>query len=76
MILCDTVCGTKGTLCCVWTGAEWQGDAERKTGGGFTPEDEKSPPANADDEETKPVPGCAGNIGTGNDSVARWQNHH
>ena len=34
----------------------------------FTPEDEKSPPANAGDKETKPEPGCAGNIGTGNDS--------
>ena len=39
-----------------------------KTGGGFTPKDEKSPPANAVDKEPKPVPCCAGNIGTGNDS--------
>ena len=35
---------------------------------GFTPEDEKSRPANAGDKKTKPEPGCAGNIGTGNDS--------
>ena len=34
----------------------------------FIPEDEKPPPANAGDKETKPVPVCAGNIGTGNDS--------
>ena len=39
-----------------------------EAGGGFTPKDEKSPPANAGEKETKPVPGCAGNIGTGNDS--------
>ena len=36
--------------------------------GGFTPEDEKSPPANAGVKETKPAPCCAGKIGTGNDS--------
>ena len=35
---------------------------------GFTPKDEKPPPENADDKETKPEPGCAGNIRTGNDS--------
>ena len=40
----------------------------KKTGVGFTPEDEKPPPANAGDKETKPESGCAGNIGTGNDS--------
>ena len=40
----------------------------KKTGGGFTPEDEKPSPANAGDKETKSEPGCAGNIGTGNDS--------
>ena len=50
---------------------EWRRMAMRcrkETGGGFTPEEEKSPPENAGDNETKPVPGCAGNIGTGNDS--------
>ena len=40
----------------------------KKTGVGFTPEDEKPPPANAGDKKTKPEPVCAGNIGTGNDS--------
>ena len=40
--------------------------AEKKTGGGFNPEDEMSRTANTVDKETKPVPGCAGNIGTGN----------
>ena len=68
MILGDTLCGTKGRLCCVWTGAAWQLDAENKTGVVFTPEDEKPPPAKAGDKETKPEPGCAGNVGTGNDS--------
>ena len=68
MILGDTVCGTKGVLCCIWTGAEWQLDAEKKTGVEFTPEDEKPPTANAGDKETKPEPVCAGNIGTGNHS--------
>ena len=67
MILDDTVCGAQGILCCVWTGAEWQGGAEGKpTGDGFTPENEKSPPANGVSKETKP--GCAANTGTGNDS--------
>ena len=42
--------------------------SEKKTGDGFTPEDEKPPPANAGDKETKPEPCCAANIGTGNDS--------
>ena len=40
----------------------------KETGVGLTPENEKSPPAKAGDNETKPVPDCAGNIGTGNDS--------
>ena len=40
----------------------------KETGDGVTPEDEKSPPANAGDKETKPVLGCDGNIETGNDS--------
>ena len=39
-----------------------------KTGGGFNPEDEKSPAANPGDKVTKPVPGCAVILGTGNDS--------
>ena len=55
-----TVCGTKGRLCCVWTGAAWQLGAEKKN--------EKPSSANAGDKETKPEPGRAGNIGTGNDS--------
>ena len=68
MILGDTVCGTKGKLCCVLTGAAWHLGAEKKTGVGFTPEDEKPPLAKAGDKEIKPEPGCAGNIVTGNDS--------
>ena len=39
-----------------------------QTGVGFTLEDEKPPPANAGDKETKPESGCADNIGTCNDS--------
>ena len=39
-----------------------------KTGGGFIPEDEKSPPANAGVKETNSVPGCAGSMGTGYNS--------
>ena len=54
---------------CVWTGAGWRFVAENKTGVGFTPEDEKPPPDNAGGKERKPEPSCAGNIGTGNDSV-------
>ena len=40
----------------------------KETGDGVTPEDEKSPPANAGDKETKPVLGSDGNNETGNDS--------
>ena len=38
----------------------------KPTGDGFTPENEKSPPANGVSKETKP--GCAANTGTVNDS--------
>ena len=38
----------------------WQLGAEKKTGVGFTPEDEKPPPANAGEKETKPKPGTHG----------------
>ena len=64
----------KGKLCFVWTGAAWQLDTENKTGVGFTPEDEKPPPANAGDKETKQNRGCAGIIGTGNDSGCAMAN--
>ena len=40
----------------------------KKNGVGFTLKNEKPPTAIAGDKETKPEPGCAGNIGTCNDS--------